>query len=212
MPILVKNRSTELNALLNDTATDLSLPLKFGLGAGLYFEYFQRPHKVPSRRMTGLNRNLAATLVARVGQYQPGNVQILREALQENALLFNLDRTPTTALMGMEMLAEHMTDFVGLADWQSCVSEMRAEIIETGALYRRLYLQFMQEISPHIDLNAACIELSEIADEWEAFAAQLAETIEDAALLERAGRMLRRLAFREEHFWGNILKAASGDQ
>lgn len=209
VPILVETPRRELDVLLSDTPAELSVPLKFGLGAGLYFQYLHRPHESPSRRISGLNRNLASSLAPRLILYGADNRgTVIREALQENALLFNLDRAPTTALMGIEMLAEHLTDFSSLPDWQSCLSEMHTEIVATDALYRRTYLQFLQEIGAHIDTAALCGELSEIADEWDAFAAQLLVTLRETAQLERTGRMLRRLAFREEHFWGNVLEVS----
>lgn len=207
--VSVSANRVELAVLLGDTKSELSLPLKFGLGAGLYFEYFQTPHGSPSRRISGINRNLATNLNARIARYQSADAaHVLRQALQENALLFNLDRAPTAALMGMEMLAEHLSDFATVSDWQAGILGLTNEIRSTNALYRETYLQFLQEIGSQLDTAELTTELSEIVQEWNAFAEQLADSLHDAAQLEHASRMLRRLAFREEHFWGNVLQVA----
>ncbi len=183
------------------------MPLRFGLGAGLYFEYLQRPNEFPSHFIISFNRDLDVTLPARIRTYQNGSArQTVRDALRENALLFNLDRAPTTALMGMEMLAEQLTDFERIPDWQTCLSDMREEITATGSCYRRLYLLFLQEIESLIETQSLCHELSEIADEWDALAAHFTVAMNDSSQLERASRLLRRLAFREEHFWGKVLE------
>lgn len=206
MPIAVENRRLALRSLGGNTGADLTIPLRFGLGAGLYFEYFRRPTNSPSRFIIGFNRNLDAHLDTRIAQYQNGNArQAIHEALRENALLFNLDRAPTTALMGMEMLAEHLADFQTIPDWQMCLNDMREEITATGSCYRRVYLEFLREIQTRLDTTTLVIELSEIADEWDALAAQFTIAAYDAAQLERTSRMLRRIAFREEHFWGKVL-------
>lgn len=184
----------------------LSLPLRFGLGAGLYFEYFRRPHASPSHFAIGFNRNLDMQLAQRAERYKNGEArQVAREAIEENALLFNLDRAPTTALMGMEMFAEQLAEYETIPDWQSCISDFHREIAETGSCYRRVYLEFLQEVQAILETGRLCAELTEIANEWDALAAELKYTLDDASRLERASRLLRRLAFREEHFWGNVL-------
>lgn len=206
MPLAVENRRVDLAALFEAFTPTLSIPLCFGLGAGLYFEYIQRPNASPSRFIIGINRNLKAALESRASAFSSDTERILRAALRENALLFNLDRAPTTALLGMEMLAEQLADFQKIPDWQICLREMRAEIAQTGSCYRRIYLMFLREIQPFGYTIELCSELSEIADEWDGFAAQLAETLNDAFQLERASRMLRKIAFREEHFWGKVME------
>ncbi len=206
MPIAVENRRIDLESLVSDTDEKFSIPLRFGLGAGLYFEYFRRPNDLPSHFIIGFNRHLNTNLTARSAQYQNGNARdAIRDALRENALLFNLDRAPTTALMGMEMLAEHLADFQMIPDWQTCLRDMHVEITATDSCYRRIYLSFLQEIQTLVDATNLITELSEIADEWDALASQITLARNDSAQLERASRLLRRIAFREEHFWGQVL-------
>lgn len=184
----------------------LSLPLRFGLGAGLYFEYFRRLHGSPSHFAIGFNRNLDKQLAERAECYKNGKArQVAREAIAENALLFNLDRAPTTALMGMEMFAEQLAEYDAIPDWRSCISDFRREIVETGSCYRRVYLQFLLEVQALVGTERLCAELTEIANEWNGLAEELKFALEDTSRLERASRLLRRLAFREEHFWGNAL-------
>ena len=206
MPIAVENRRIDLASLVSDTDEKFSIPLRFGLGAGLYFEYFRRPNKSPSHFIIGFNRNLDANLAARIAQTQKGNARdAIHDALRENALLFNLDRAPTTALMGMEMLAEQLADFQTIPDWQTCLRDMRVEITATDSAYRRIYLSFLQEIQTLVNTTNLWTELSQIADEWDALAAQFTLAMNDSSQLERASRLLRRIAFREEHFWGKVL-------
>ncbi|MBI4670055.1 MAG: DUF4872 domain-containing protein [Chloroflexi bacterium] len=185
---------------------NLSVPLRFGLGAGLYFEYFRRPQESPSHFIVGFNRNLDTHLATRIAAFQNGDTrQVVRAALRENALWFNLDRAPTTALLGMEMLAEQLADFARIPNWRTCLNDMREEITATGSCYRRVYWLFLKEIQSLVETEKLCRELSEIADEWDALAAQFARARNDAFQLERASSLLRRLAFREEHFWGKVL-------
>lgn len=209
VPIPVEQRRLVLDTLVNSASVvgkDLSVPLRFGLGAGLYFEYFRRPRESPSRFVVGLNRHLDAQLAARIAEYQNGDARAaVRAALHENARLFNLDRAPTTALMGMEMLAEQLADFADIPDWQTCLRDMREEITTTGSCYRRTYGLFLQEVQSSVEIQELGCELADIADEWDALAAQFTRALHDWGELEQAGRLLRRLAFREEHFWGKVL-------
>lgn len=188
-------------------AGDLSLPMLFGLGAGLSFEYVQRPHESPSRFIVGFNQNIERNLASRVGSLQSSNRRrVFVEALRENALVFNLDRSPTTGVMGMEMLAEQLTDFDAIADSRTCLEGMDQEIALTGGLYRRVYAEFLREIGNEMETALFCQAMSDIAQEWDEFAGQLDRAVADSSQLERSARALRRLAFREEHFWGMILE------
>lgn len=206
MPISVEERRTALETILEQPSANLSLAMRFGLGAGLYFEYFRRPDQTPSHFIVSLNRNLDRNLAVRIEMYANGDPRAaVHDALQENALLFNLDRAPTTALMGMEMLAEQLADFARISNWRASIQEIGAEITTTGSCYRRIYMAFLREIQPLFDTVGVCEELSEIADEWDKLAQQLTMALDDPTQLERASQLLRRLAFREEHFWGNVL-------
>jgi hypothetical protein len=208
--VLLLNQSLDLGTLVSaagDAARDLSSPMLFGLGAGLSFEYIARPHDSPSHFVIGFNRNIERKLASRVHRYQTGDRrQVVIEALGENARWFNLDRSPNAALMGMEMLAEHLTDFESVPDWRACLAGMSREIASTKSLYRRLYLRFLEEIAEQLDTALVRQTMSEIALEWDALGHHLAGAMTDASELERCASALRRLAFREEHFWGMILE------
>ena len=201
----VKQLTTSaLNALA--AAHDISPAMALGLGAGVYFEYYRRPQP-PTRFITGLNRACETTLRQRLPIYHQTPHTALRDALRENALWFNLDRQPTTALLGIEMLAEELVYYDKLADWRECFHGIAREIVDTHALYRRTYCAFLQDIAREIDTAAVATELGEIADEWQAFAMYLKECAapDSTPSFERAGRLVRRIAFREEHFWGKVL-------
>lgn len=185
----------------------LTASMTLGLGAGLYFEYFRTPHRTPTRFITGLQRSLESNLDERVSMYQVDPMGTMRAALRENALWFNLDRAPTNGLLGMEMLAEELPQFGTLADGKECADGIAAAIRETDGLYRQTYAAFLAECAPSL-LGSAVLadELTEIATEWNVLAERLAHSAGEPAQYELAGRMLRRLAMREEHFWGSILE------
>lgn len=185
----------------------MSKAMALGLGAGVYFEYFQQPHGSPSRFISGLHRSLEKTLAARVAAFADDPRTALRDAMRENALWFNLDRAATNGLLGMEMLAEELPHLSSVDDRQECVTQMARAIQVSRALYRETYATFLEQCSLHFpDATNLTIALREIAGEWDEFAIELTGTAHDTFRLERAGRMLRRLALREEHFWGNVLE------
>ncbi len=179
-----------------------------GLGAGVYFEYYRRPTPAPTRFITGLNRVVQATLAQRAPQYAATPKDAVRAALHENALWFNLDRQPTTALLGMELWAEELAYYDALPDWRVSLQAMARTILDSGALYRRSYLEFLQTSAPLVPTRAAQQELSEIVNEWMQLAICLQDCAASAAApaLETPSRLVRRLAFREEHFWGKVLE------
>ncbi len=185
----------------------LAVSTALGLGSGLYFEYFHSPRLLPSRSISGLHRGLAQALKGRVLIYKSDPENTLRHALRTSALWFNLDRAPTTGLMGMEMLAEELPRFGVIADYRECLAGMSQTILKTCGLYRQTFADFVRECAPYLpDAELSSSTLREISREWIEFAEQLARTTDDPVMLERAGRMLRRLAFREENFWGSVLE------
>lgn len=181
--------------------------MALGLGAGVYFEYYRRPTPEPTRFITGLNRATGALLAQRIEHYASAPEAAVRAALHENALWFNLDRQPTTALLGMEMLAEELIYYDTVPDWRISFQAMARVILETGALYRRTFITFLNEVAHLVVMHGVASELQEIADEWTRFGTYLEECAEraNASSFEQASRMVRRLAFREEHFWGKVL-------
>lgn len=181
--------------------------MALGLGAGVYFEYYRRPTPEPTRFITGLNRATEAVLVKRMEHYASAPEAAVRAALHENALWFNLDRQPTTALLGMEMLAEELIYYDTVPDWRIAFHGMARVILETGALYRRTFVSFLNEVAHFVVGDDAVSELQEIAGEWTRFGTYLEECAGPTSVpsFEQASRMVRRLAFREEHFWGKVL-------
>ncbi len=189
----------------------LSPALTLGFGAGLYFEYFRRPQPSPTHYIRGLRRDLFTTDAP-----LSAPVALTRErvaaALAENARWFNLDRAPTTALLGMEMLAEELPHYDAIADWVACLQGMASTIKASRSLYRRDYATFLNESTPCLPAAAGLAqELAGVAGEWDKFA-ELSGRIaaeRDATQLERLSRLVRRIAALEEHFWGNALSTVS---
>lgn len=185
----------------------LSPALTLGLGAGVYFEYYRRPQSSPTRFITGLHRSFPESLRQNFVEYEQAPEATLRAALRANAMWFIYDRQPTTALLGIEMLAEELVYYDAVADWRVCWQAMAREIFGTRALFRRDYGAFLQEISNLVNTQALVSELNEIAEEWEGFAAYLETSAapQGEPSFETASRLVRRIAFREEHFWGKVL-------
>lgn|GEM_PF-2852260 len=195
--------------LLDRAARDhaLSPALTLGLSAGVYFEYFRRPQPSPTRLITGLQRSFPESLRQNFVEYEQAPEATLRAALRANAMWFIYDRQPTTALLGIEMLAEELIYYDTVADWRVCWQAMAREIFSTRALFRRDYGAFLQEISKYFNTQALASEVNEIAEEWERFAAYLETSAapQGDPSFETASRLVRRIAFREEHFWGKVL-------
>jgi hypothetical protein len=143
-------------------------------------------------------------------------------ALRDNALAMDLDRAPHQGVMGMEMLAEDFENWADAPDWGLCAKfgYQNVEVRGTGGgFFRKMYAQFLREVED--PAKFAWVETME--ERWRA--AQLAETMEQIAeewstfgrLLQRiaaeqdraafadASRAMRRLAMREENFWGKVL-------
>jgi hypothetical protein len=199
----------ELAQVCRGSELHLSKPMLFGLGAGLYFEYFARPHDSPSRRVRGFHRGVVNRAAERLVQVNTGDVRrVSRDALRENALSFNLDRLPTTGLLGMEMLAEQLPNFETVPDWRTCIGGMAHCIRSTDSLYRRLYAAFLEQVADLLDTRDLAPALIEIAQEWDRWGETLTKALSNPSHLEQAGSTLRRLAFREEHFWGTVLNHA----
>lgn len=191
---------------------ELSPPLALGLGAGLYFEYFIRPEESPSYFFIGHNRHLEREVEAHAQKFCGGDPRgAMLDALRANALAMNLDRAPTRGIMGIELVSDDFENWTSAPDWSSCAQIAASTIENSDSLYRRTYIQFLQQAaewwSPARDLAST---LSEVADEWDALAVIL-QAIADADSecgFSHASRMMRRLAMREEYFWGRVLEIA----
>ncbi len=140
-------------------------------------------------------------------------VTAMRAALRTNALEMNLDRAPHRAIMGMEMLAEEFADWGDAPDWAWC-ARFGYQIIERrgtgGGFFRKMYADYMRQVERlDAELRAANLSatMDEIAGEWTGLALQLKRVSEekDRALFRDAARMIRRIAFREENFWGRVM-------
>jgi hypothetical protein len=188
---------------------EITPSLIVGLGAAVYFEYYRRAEPPPSHYISALRRNFEQTLEVRLAEYRVTPHAAVRAALMENARWFNLDRAATTALLGMEMLAEELPEYHSIPDWQACFQEMAETINCTNALHRRTLVTFLRDVALYIPEACACAdELDGIASEWRRLATHLTETVQlgGGSRFEQASRWLRRLALREEHFWGTILE------
>ena len=85
-----------------------------------------------------------------------------------------------------------------------------------GSFFRSLYADFLQEAAPIVPQVARARlpeRMSEIAGSWRALAACLEDQSEretcDPSLFERAGRLTRDLADREERFFEDCLTLLS---
>ena len=134
-------------------------------------------------------------------------------ALRDNALAMDLDRAPHQGIMGMETLAEDFENWADAPDAALCArfAYQNVEVRGTGGgFFRKMYAQFLREAEPLDErLRAANLAetLEQIADEWSAFGrlAQRLATEPDRAAFGDASRAMRRLAMREENFWGKVL-------
>ncbi len=143
-------------------------------------------------------------------------------ALRDNALAMDLDRAPHQAIMGMELLAEDFENWADAPDWTLC-SKFGYQNVEVrgtgGGFFRKMYAQFLREVEDPAKfawvetmnerLRAAQLAetMEQIADEWSAFGRLLQRIAaeQDRAAFADASRAMRRLAMREENFWGKVL-------
>jgi len=139
-------------------------------------------------------------------------VEAIRVALHDNALGMNLDRAPHRAIMGMETLAEDFENWADAPDWEWC-ARFAYQIIERrgtgGGAFRKLYAAYLRQAET-LDETMRTARLAEtmadLADAWSAFAALLKKISEgDRAGFAEASRAIRRLALREENFWGRVM-------
>ncbi|NOZ06368.1 MAG: BtrH N-terminal domain-containing protein [Chloroflexi bacterium] len=100
-------------------------------------------------------------------------------------------------------------------DWVWCV-RFAYQVIERrgtgGGFFRRLYAQFLQEVETQIPAAAdahLADEMSDIARNWRDLGMALKQISEeqDPAALESVAPAARKLALREQHFYGHALKA-----
>lgn len=134
----------------------------------------------------------------------------IRAALRDNARGMVLDRAPHQGIMGMETLAEDFENWGDANDWVVCalIAYQNIEVRGTGGgFFRKMYAQFLREAQ----MVEFAQTLDEIANGWSTFA-QLLKHIagkKDRMGFAEASRTIRRLALREENFWGKVLDAVS---
>ncbi|MBI5653136.1 MAG: DUF4872 domain-containing protein [Chloroflexi bacterium] len=134
----------------------------------------------------------------------------VRAALRDNARAMVMDRAPHFGVMGMETLAEDFETWGDAPDWVVCTrfGFQNIEVRGTGGgFFRALYAQFLRDAN-FPELGAT---MDEIANEWSAFARLLKQIADEKnrARLGEASRAIRRLAMREENFWGRVLDTTS---
>lgn len=138
----------------------------------------------------------------------------IRLALRANALAMNLDRAPYYGIMGMESLAEDLSRWGDLPDWDACarLAYQNIEVRGTGGgMFRKLYAEYLQQVEPldkELEEAGLAVLMGEIAEEWSALGGIFQRiTVErDRSIFREAGHAARRLAMREEFFWGRVLK------
>ncbi len=137
----------------------------------------------------------------------------IRLALRDNALGMNLDRAPYSGIMGMESLAEDFENWGAAPDWVLAARFAYQNIAVRGTgggFFRKMYAQFLRE-AEDVDTRLRDAKLAdameEIAGEWTTLGGILQEIAEeqDPGRFQDAARAIRRLAMREESFWGRVL-------
>ena len=86
---------------------------------------------------------------------------------------------------------------------------MAETVDNTDSLHRRTFVKYLNQVAPQLGATLRFAqELNAIASDWDTFSANLRDTSKgtDIPNLEASSRRLRRLTFREEHFWGDILE------
>lgn len=200
---------TELRAIARSRNLEVSDAYLFGLAAPLDFAYFADPHRVPSHRIVGTHGNILGSLSSLLSGSRPMD-ELVRAALEMNAERMAFDRSPNAAILGMESLAEEIADWGSLPDADQIALGIRQAILAGpfgGALGRQLYSEFLREATKDLLLPGELSEILEpICGEW----VLLAELMDESLLLrerfKRASTHVRRLASREEYFWGRALE------
>lgn len=190
---------------------DWSEAFCFGLAVPLGFYYHSNDHRSPSRWIAGTRLDMAASLKRHTDAAPDLDcATLVRTALRENALAMDLDRTHWEAIMGMELLAEDFEAWAARPDAAAC-ARAAAEAIDAppgGALWRGLYTRFAREcaawFAPAAEMAGM---LDSVCDDWRALSATLRGESPPGERFPAAGRQIRRLAMREEYFWGRVLDA-----
>jgi len=159
-------------------------------------------------------RNATMTLDAR--EPTVSLPEAMRAAIVENAHQMLVGDRGRGGIESMLEWAEELPMWPAMAeDWVWCV-RFAYQVIERrgtgGGFFRKLYAGFLREVEAVIPAAAEAHladEMSEIAQTWSELAFLLKEVSEeqDPKLLERIAPQVRKLALREQHFYGRALKA-----
>jgi hypothetical protein len=112
----------------------------------------------------------------------------------------------------METLAEEFEDWAESADWVWC-ARFTYQMIERrgtgGGFFRKIYAAYLreaEELIPALQSAHLAEAMAEIAGEWTELAGLLKRISEeqDARGFAEAARRMKRLAGREESFWGRV--------
>jgi hypothetical protein len=143
--------------------------------------------------------------------------EAMRAAIIENARQMLLGDRGRGGIENMLEWADDLPMWSAMAeDWVWCV-RFAYQVIERrgtgGGFFRKLYAGFLREVEAAIpDVAEAHLadEMLEIARTWSELAFRLKEVSEeqDPKLLEGIAPQARKLALREQHFYGRALKAA----
>ena len=203
----------ELQTIARSRHLDFTDAYLFGLAAPLDFAYFANPNRVPSHWIVGTHGNIPGNLSNLLASAVSTD-ELVRRALEMNAEMMAFDRSPNAAILGMESLAEEIADWGALpyAD-QIAFGIRQAILVEPfgGALGRELYTEFLREATKDLALAGELSEILEpICGEWSWLADLMGESLSLRERFERASTHIRRLASREEYFWGRMLEWTRG--
>lgn len=188
------------------SATDAVL---FGLAAPLDFIFFANPSQIPSRWFLGTHESIPANLTARL---TPANAldESVREALLANAQTMAFDHAPNEAILGMEFLAEEIGGWGELSDAEPIAAGIRRTILTEprgGALGRGLYLEFLRDSEKNYAPAGELAHILEpVCGEWMRLADLMDSSYPVTDKFALASLQVRRIASREEFFWGRVLE------
>jgi len=159
-------------------------------------------------------QNAWMTLDARCPQVSLSDA--MRAAIIENARHMLKGDRGYGGIENMMEWADELPDWAERAeDWVWCV-RFAYQVIERrgtgGGFFRRLYAQFLREVEERIPAASEAHladEMFGIARTWTDLAMRLKQISEeqDPATLEEVAPLARKLALREQHFYGHALKA-----
>lgn len=203
----------ELHRIARSRHLDFPDAYLFGLAAPLDFAFFADPNRVPSHWIVGTHANIPGNLSNLLTRAVSIDESV-RAALEMNAEMMAFDRSPNAAILGMESLAEEIADWGALPDADQIALGIRQAILVESfgsALGREVYAEFLREATKELPLAGELSDILEpICGEWIWLADLMGESLLLRERFERASTHIRRLASREEYFWGRVLDRTRG--